>query len=118
MTEKMLNELVSGVVVAMQMEGSRGMTEELLFDLMYRHENIYQIVFSKYNNRRKARSIKREMSKLIEDRGEDRENMTLRERLKATIAERRRERGKKVLIKKKNWDGIRYNYNGSMKISI
>ena len=113
----MLNELVSNVVVAMQMEGSRGMTEESLFDLMYRHENIYQIVMSKYSNRRKARSIKREMLKLVEDRGEDRENMTLRERLKATIAERRRER-EKGTYREKNWDGIRYKYNGSMKISI
>ena len=113
----MLNELVSNVVVAMQMEGSRGMTEESLFDLMYRHENIYQIVLSKYTDRRKARAIKREMLKLVEDRGEDREKMTLRERLKASIAKKREGR-EKGISKANNRDGIRYKYNGSMKIYI
>ena len=31
----------------LKMEGSKGITEGSLFDLMYRHKNIYQIVMSK-----------------------------------------------------------------------
>ena len=54
MTEQMLNEIVSSVVYALKMEGSKGITEGSLFDLMYRHENIYQIVMSKRSSKRKA----------------------------------------------------------------
>ena len=45
------------------------------------------------------------------------EGMTLKEKLKKSIPEKKREREKGV-YKENNMDGIRYKYNDSMKICI
>ena len=45
------------------------------------------------------------------------EGMTLKEKLKKSIADKKREREKGV-YNENNMDGIRYKYNGSMKIGI
>ena len=116
MTEEILNELVSSVVYALKMEGSKGITEGSLFDLMYRHENIYQIVFKKCSNKRKAKLIKKEIMEMVVDKINT-EGMTLKEKLKKSIAENKREREKGV-YKENNTDGIRYKYNDRMKICI
>ena len=116
MTEQMLNEIASSVVNALKMEGSKEITEVSLFDLMYRHENIYQIVLSKRSSKRKAKLIKKEMVEMVVDKINT-EGMTLKEKLKKSIAEKKREREKGV-YKENNMDGIRYKYNGSMKICI
>ena len=68
MSEQMLNETVSSVVYALKMEGSKGITEGSLFDLMYHHENIYQIVLSKRSSKRKAKLIKKEMMEMVADK--------------------------------------------------
>ena len=115
MTEQMLNETVSSVVYTLKMEGSKGITEGSLFDLMYRHENIYQIVLSKRSSKRKAKLIKKEMMEMVADKINT-EGMTLKEKLKKSITEKKREREKGVY--KENMDGIRYKYNDSMKICI
>ena len=113
----MLNEIVSSdVVYALKMEGSKEITEDSLFDLTYRHENIYQIVLSKCNSKTKAKLIKKEMMEMVTDKINT-EGMTLKEKLKKSIAEKKREREKGV-YKENNMDSIRYKYNGSMKICI
>ena len=116
MTEQMLNEIVSSVVYALKMEGSKEITEGSLFDLMYRHENIYQIVLSKRSSKRKAKLIKKEMMEMVVDKINT-EGMTLKEKLRKSIAEKKREREKGV-YKENNMDGIRYKYNDNMKICI
>ena len=112
----MLNETVSSVVYALKMEGSKGITEGSLFDLVYRHENIYQIVLSKRSSKRKAKLVKRGMMEMVADKINT-EGMTPKEKLKKSIAEKKREREKGV-YKDNNMDGIRYKYNDSMKICI
>ena len=76
MTEQMLNEIVSSVVYALKMEGSKGITEGSLFDLMYRH---------KRSSKRKAKLIKKEMMEMVADKINT-EGMTLKEKLKKSIA--------------------------------
>ena len=108
MTEQMLN--------ALKMEGSKGITEVSLFDLMYRHENIYQIVLSKRCSKRKAKLIKKEMMEMVVDKINT-DGMTLKEKLKKSIAEKKREREKDV-YKENNMDAIRYKYNDSMYLDL
>ena len=93
MTEQMLNETVSSVVYALKMEGSKGITEGSLFDLMYRHENIYQILMSKRSSKRKAKLIKKEMMEMVADKINT-EGMTPEEKLK-TIKSRKEKRKRK-----------------------
>ena len=63
MTEKMLNETVESVVNALKLR-RLDLTEEELFYLMYRNENIYQTVLSKFCNEKKARLIIREIKRV------------------------------------------------------
>ena len=63
MTEKWLNETVESVVNALKLR-RWDLTEEELFYLMYRNENIYQTVLSKFCNEKKARLIIREINRV------------------------------------------------------
>ena len=63
MTEKWLNETVESVVNALKLR-RWDLTEEELFYLMYRNENIYQTVLSKFCNEKKARLIIREIKRV------------------------------------------------------
>ena len=56
MTEKWLNETVESVVNALKIRRMIIDREEL-FLLMYQHENIYQLVVSKFCSEKKARLI-------------------------------------------------------------
>ena len=56
MTEKWLNETVESVVNALKIRRMI-IDEEELFLLMYQHENIYQLVISKFCSEKKARFI-------------------------------------------------------------
>ena len=64
-------------------------------NLLLRYENIYQIVLSKRSSKRKAKLIKKEMIEMIADKIKT-EGMTLKEKLKKSIAEKKREREKGV----------------------
>ena len=63
MTEKWLNETIESVVNALKLR-RWDLTEEELFYLMYRNENIYQTVHSKFCNEKKARLIIREIKRV------------------------------------------------------
>ena len=54
MTEQMLNEIVESVVNALKVRRMI-INEKEVFDLMYRHENIYQIVMSKFCSEKKSK---------------------------------------------------------------
>ena len=96
MTEQMLNEIVSCVVYALKMEGSKGITEGSLFDLMYRHENIDQIVLSKRSSKRKAKLIKKEMMEMVADKINT-EGMTLKEKFKKINSRKEKRKRKRCL---------------------
>ena len=63
MTEQMSNEIVESVVNALKVRRMI-INEKEVFDLMYRHENIYQIVMSKFCSEKKARFIIRELKEM------------------------------------------------------
>ena len=63
MTEAKLNEIVENVVNALKLR-RLDLTGEELFYLMYRHENIYQTVLSKFCNEKKTRLIIREIKRV------------------------------------------------------
>ena len=63
MTEQMLNEIVESVVNALKVRRMI-INEKEVFDLMYRHENIYQIVMSKFCSEKKARFIIRGLKEM------------------------------------------------------
>ena len=63
MTEKMLNEIVESVVNALKIRRMI-INEEELFDLMYRNENIYQLVLGKFCSEKKARLIIKELKEI------------------------------------------------------
>ena len=56
MTEKMLIGLVKNAVLALNSEGIE-ITEKDLYNFVYKCENIYQIVLSKFFNAKKAKLI-------------------------------------------------------------
>ena len=95
MAEQMLNKLVNEILCALELKGIV-IPKEKFYDLMYRNENIYQTVFRKCSNERKATLIWREMRKIIF--GEKEEmivgEMKSEEKLKFLIAEKKRERKK------------------------
>ena len=96
MTEQMLNEIVSSVVNALKMEGSKEITDGSLFDLMYRHENIYQIVLSKRSSKRKAKLIKKEIMEMVVDKINT-EGMTFKEKLKKINSRKEKRKRKRCL---------------------
>ena len=59
----MLNDIVESVVNALKVR-RMVITEEEVFDLMRCHENIYQIVISKFCSEKKARFIIRELKEM------------------------------------------------------
>ena len=63
MTEQMLNEIVESVVNALKVRRMI-INEKEVFDLMRHHENIHQIVISKFCSEKKARFIIRELKEM------------------------------------------------------
>ena len=56
MTEEMFNKKVSDTINALTLKLKRiALTEEELFLLMYKYENIYQIVLSEFCNEKKSK---------------------------------------------------------------
>ena len=56
MTEEMLNKKVSDTINALTLKLKRiALTEEELLLLMYKYENIYQIVLSEFCNEKKSK---------------------------------------------------------------
>ena len=60
----MLNEIVESVVNALKVRRMIINEKEVFDQLMYRHENIYQIVMSKFCSEKKARFIIRELKEM------------------------------------------------------
>ena len=65
MTEEILNKKVSETINALTLKLKRiASTEEELLLLMYKYENIYQIVLSEFCNEKKARLLIREIKEI------------------------------------------------------
>ena len=65
MTEEILNKKVSETINALTLKLKRiALTEEELLLLMYKYENIYQIVLSEFCNEKKARLLIREIKEI------------------------------------------------------
>ena len=63
MSEQMLNEIVESVLNALKVRRMI-INEKEVFDLMRRHENIHQIVISKFCSEKKARFTIRELKEM------------------------------------------------------
>ena len=111
-----MTEELSSIVCALKQEGAESMTENLLFNLMIQHENIHQMVLEKCGSIRKAKLIRKEMLKIATDKRK-KEEITPKEKLKFSIAEKKRER-EKGLPKKNNGRSIHYRFDIRSKILV